>query len=157
MSEEPEISTVSAAIWPWRNRPDAAGEAAAGVAARRKAAVRESAIACAVALLLLFLFDKQVLAGIVFAIAALVLVGGLFVEPVYRGFKKLGHYLAVGVGVGMTWLLLVPFFYICFTIGRVVLVLLRKDPLNREFPTAQPTYWSAYRYLPGADSYTRQY
>lgn len=149
-------SQVSAVIWPWRAKK-MGKDHGAEVASRRKRAMVESLVAYGVGFFLLFGLQHPRIAAVVFGIATLSLIGGLFVEPLYRAFRKLGHCLALGVGVGMTWLLLAPFFYVCFTVGRIFLLLLHRDPLNRAFPTKLPTYWSPYRPLSGTDSYTRQY
>ena len=89
MTESPNHLSVSATVWPWREK-EAAGKTGDPVAARRKRATVEAAVACCVGLLLLFVLKKPHIAAVVFSIAGLVLVGGLFVEPIYRGFKKLG-------------------------------------------------------------------
>jgi len=110
-----------------------------------------------VGLILRFVFDKAVVATIVFALAALVLIGGLLVPPLYRAFRKAGHGLAKGVGVALSWILLLPFFYICFPLGRLLLLLSRKDPMNRGFLPENKTYWSKHRPLPPPETYRRQY
>jgi len=153
----PESTTnrVSAAIWPWRE----AGVSAPAESpdARRKRALVESTIGAGVGLLILLVFHRPVMAAIVFTISALVLIGGLFVPPIYAGFKKLGQWLAAGVGHGLTWLLLAPFFYIFFGIGRLVLELKGSDPLCRRCSGDGSTYWVPHRRPPGADPYRRQY
>jgi len=146
---------VSAAIWRWRET--AASPAAETPELRRKRALVESTIGGSVGLLLLLVFRKPLMAAVVFTISALVLTGGLFVPPIYHGFKKAGQWLAAGVGHGLTWLLLAPFFFIVFGIGRLVLVLSGRDPLCRRCSPDEPTYWVPHRRPPGADPYRRQY
>jgi len=147
-------SRVSSAIWRWKE-PQAPDPALAARERRRKSLIESAVILC-VGLLLAFLFGKRVLGTVVVCIGVLVLIGGQFAPPVYRGFKKLGGLLARGVGQGLTWLLLAPFFYICFTLGRILLVILRKDPLKRGFPAKDETYWVEHRPL-APDHYQRQY
>ena len=143
------------AIWPWRRTGGKTGQP--DPAARRKRAVVEACVALAVALLLTFVFHKRIIGAIVFCIAALVLVGGLFVPPLYAGFKKAGVFLAKVVGVVLSWGLLVPFFYICFTVGRFVLLVSGKDPMRRKFDRDLKSYWSVHTSMGGADRYSRQY
>jgi len=121
-------------------------------------AVIEAAIAIAVGVTLYLTVAKVKHLGIVICCVGLfVLVSGLFIPKAYRGFKKLGLLLGKVVGVAMAWLLLVPFFYLCFGLGRAVLLVARKDPLCREFPTEMPTYWVSHGPKRATDSYTRQY
>ena len=111
----------------------------------------------AVCLLFLFVFEKVVVAAIVATVGALVLVGGLWCPPLYRGFKKFGRGLAKVVGVGLSWILLLPFFYLCFAPARLFLLLGRKDPMKRRILKDADTYWSAHRPLPGPERYHNQY
>lgn len=49
--------------------------------------------------------------------------------------------VAIAAGKGITFLLLVPFFYLVFVPGRLLLALSGRDPLNRRFPSDEPSYW----------------
>lgn len=152
---ESERSAVSEAIWPWKERQVAAPGAKEKPPAGR--VVCEVAVMATVGLMLRLVFKKPVMSTVVFVLATLVLAGGLWLPPLYRGFRKLGHALAKGVGIALSWILLVPFFYVCFPIGRLILVVLRKDPMHRNFLPKDQTYWSEHRPLPEADAYRRQY
>ena len=89
----------------------------------------------------LYHFNREIGAFIVWTLAALVLIGGLFYAPLFHGFEKFGQLLARGVAAGLTWGLLVPFYYLCFLPGRIAMSLTGKDPMNRKFPTDAKTYW----------------
>lgn len=145
---------VSAAVWPWREADD--GPVVEDVGTRRKRAAIESAVTYGVAAVFLA-FGKHIVASVVCTVATIVLLGGLFVPPVYHGFKRGGMWLAKVVGVGLSWVLLVPFFYICFGIGRVILLVSGKDPLNRRFPTDEPSYWLKRAGRRPPESYLKQY
>ena len=145
---------VSAAIWPWREtkaEPDSDPRPA------RKTVLVEVSIMSVVCLLFLFLFKKPLVAAIVASLAGIVLVGGLWCPPLYRGFKQVGRWLGKGTGVGLSWLLLVPFFYLCFLPARLILLLARKDPMQRRFESDAESYWSTHRPLPEPESYRNQY
>lgn len=148
-------AAVVEAIWPWREAEKDAG-GTVGTTSLLHVIVEASVIAC-VALVLWWVFAKPVLGAVVMAIGAFVAVSGILFPAAYQGFKRLGALLARWVGAGLTWLLLVPFFYICFTGGRVVLLLLRKDPLCRKLSPDQATYWSRHRDLAVPDHFSRQY
>ncbi|MBM4142987.1 MAG: hypothetical protein FJ225_05255 [Lentisphaerae bacterium] len=149
-------AAVAAAVWPWRERKNTGG-ARENAGVRRRRALIEAAAAAGAGALLLLVFHKTVIAAIAFSAAGIVAVGGLFVPPLYRAFRRGGLLLAKGAGVALTWILLAPFFYICFTFARAVLVLLGKDPLARKCPGAEKSYWHARKPVSGPEHYTRQY
>ena len=150
-----EQSRVTAAVWPWRHESEVS--AVSDPTVRRKRAVVESAVILIVGLLLAFVLHKPRLGCVVLCISGTVFVGGLFVPPVYYGFKRFGQWLARIVGVGLSWLLLLPFFYICFTCGRIFLMVMRKDILHRACPTGQESYWSPHRRNANLEQYRKQY
>ena len=122
----------------------------------RKRAVLEATVAILVGVIVALTFSRH-LGVVICCVGTFVLVSGLFFPAAYRGFKKLGLLLGKVVGVGMAWLLLLPFFYICFTTGRLLLLVTRKDPMNRGFPTDLPTYWVPRGPGRGVASYGHQY
>lgn len=148
-------SDVAATAWPWRKAREGAGTPKA--VTRRKRAAIEAAVAAAVGALFWFKFHKPVPAGIAWMLAALTLLGGLFVPPLYAVMKAAGVWLGKAVGIAFSWVLLVPFFYICFTAGRLILLLSGKDPLHREFRPDLKTYWTERKPISGPEHYTRQY
>jgi len=154
MADKERQSAVAAAVWPWRDRKQ---EAVDEAPARRRHSLIEAAVGATVGLILLFVFHHKIVAIVVFSIAGIVLVSGQFVPPVYKAFKKGGMLLAKGVGIALSWLLLAPFFYICFTIGRIALTLSGKDPLARRCPSDEKTYWAEHAPISGPEHYTRQY
>ena len=111
----------------------------------------------AVAAVLRFGFDKVWVPRIVLALAAVVFFGGFFWPPLYEGFKRGGLWLGKAAGVTLAWVLLVPFFYVCFTLGRLGLAARRKDPMQRRFEPGKTSYWSDRRPVADLESYRRQY
>lgn len=148
-------SRVCQAIWPWRER-DAEGPVAAQAGVGKRSAL-ESGVTLCIGLILFFVFHKRVLGGVVLCVGLGVLISGQVCPPAYRAFRKFWAVVARAVGTGLTWVLLVPFFYICFTGGRLFLLVMRKDPMHRAFPTKEPTYWVKHRPLDVPDHYLRQY
>lgn len=114
-------------------------------------------MAYAVAAALKWFFREPLPAGIVAGVATLILVGGLLVPPLYAGFKRAGQALAKGVGLGLSWLLLVPFFYLCFPLARLLFALRGIDPLRRGYDPAAASYWGPKRPAAGAGRYRKQY
>lgn len=96
--------------------------------------------------------------AIVWTLAGLVLVGGWVYPPIFHGFEKFGAKLAYWVAGGLTWLLLVPFFYIAFTGGRLILSLRKIDPMDRAFPDAGcATFWTPRPPVPSMEQYKKQH
>ena len=63
---------------------------------------------------------------------------------------------AVALGL-LAWVLLAPFFYLCFVPGRVVLWIMGRDPLDRKIDPDRPSYWAPYRNAADERRYKRQY
>lgn len=88
-------------------------------------------------------FDHRLAAGIVWALATLLAVGALCAPVILRGFHRLGVWLAHVAGVAMTWLTLVPVYYLVFTPIRLIGLLRGRDPLQRRRDAAAASYWTA--------------
>jgi len=99
-------------------------------------------ITAAIAVVLFALLKHTVPAVIVGTISVVVLISGLFFPSFFIRIEKLGKVLGTWMGIGVTWLLLVPLFYLVFFPGRLILLLMKKDPLDRKFPSPAKTCWS---------------
>ncbi len=151
---DPKLESVTEAVWSWRERGTETTRDE--TTHRRKRSLLESAITLTVGLVFFF-FYKRVLGIVIISIGSAVLIGGQLIPPLYYGFKKLGVLLARVVGIGLTWILLVPFFYVIFTCGRFFLLVLRKDPLKRAFPGSQKSFWDKRTPVTDVAWYKRQY
>jgi hypothetical protein len=95
---------------------------------------------------------------IIVGLAALILLGGLAVPPIFNAFERFGLLLARWVAAGLTWGLLVPFFYLVFGFGKLVLLVTRQDPLCVRFPApGHTTFWEKRKPVPDLDQYRRQH
>ena len=131
--------SVSKAIWPWREAASRQAPTAAhgNVKAR---ALLQTIIMAAVAGV--FFYRRHPVPGaILSALAVMMLTGGCFFPSFFLALERAGRRFGQWVGTGLTWLLLVPFFYLCFIPARIILLLTGKDPLNREFPSKAATLW----------------
>lgn len=151
---EANRNAVADAVWNWRSAAVKKNQSSGRHAGK---AVAEAAIMASVGAFFFWKFHKLWLAGVIWALAGIVLVGGLFIPPLYAGFKKAGSMLATGVGIAVSWILLVPFFYICFTVGRLALLATGKDPMQRRFSPEMKSYWTPHARTIDPASYTRQY
>lgn len=117
-----------------------------------------AATAFAAALVLWLAFSKPVPACIAAAIGTLVLSGGLFCPALSHALERAAAWLGRTVGMALTWILLVPFFYIVFTAARVCILLARRDPLHLRFPAPDvDSFWTERPPMPDVDTYERQY
>lgn len=95
--------------------------------------------------------------AIVWTLAAAVLIGGLFIPPLFRAVEHFGAWLAKWVILILNYGLLVPFFYLCFVPGRLILKLQNIDPMNRAYPDARPSFWIARKPVADMAQYRKQH
>jgi hypothetical protein len=145
---------VSAVAWPWMSEKISRAD---DPHARRRRAVVQAAVAGGIGLLLVLVWHRRILGWVVLALSAGVLFSGLFLPRAFRALEGFGQRLAKFVGAALTWLLLVPFFYLCFLPGSLLLGLLKKDPLKLKFPSDEPTYWDTRPHRMDADYFKKQY
>lgn len=103
-------------------------------------------------------FGKEIMAGVVGSIATVLLLLAHFLPSAHRAVERFFGVLGHWMGAAISWVLLVPFFYITCTIMRIGHLLLRKDPMNRGFDPQVDSYWIDVEPAPMTEaSYKRQY
>ena len=100
---------------------------------------------------------QKMLAGLLGILAVGILFGSLWAPRLYRAMERFGRFLGRGVGAGMTWLLLVPFFFLVFLPGRLVLRLVGRDPMRRAFPAPEASCWIPRKASEKGGHYHRQF
>jgi len=95
--------------------------------------------------------------GVLYMIAAVLLLLGLLWPSAWWRVDAFGQRLGHWVGVGLTVLLLVPFFYLAFVPMRFFQVVLRRDPLQRRWEPQRASYWEPRPPITDANYFTRQY
>jgi hypothetical protein len=65
--------------------------------------------------------------------------------------------VAFPIGLVLSYLVLGLMWYVIITLVALIFRLLGKDPLQRRFDRAAPTYWQAYPRREDRDSYFRQF
>lgn len=150
-------NAVSKAVWPW-TRHGAEAPELSGSRLRRQG-LTQAAVGATAALCLVVIppEPRLTLAGTVFCIGV-VLALTAFAAPAVsarldRAFARFGRVL----GTALTWVLLVPFFFVCFLGGRAILVVRRLDPLRRSFPAPENSCWVPRPPVVDRDHYTRLY
>ena len=145
---------VAAVVWPWRN-PPAGARPAGPVAPARSVVLLQVLVMAAVGGVLYRWLPAGSFA--VWILAGAVLVSGLFFPKVFRALELAGKRLGQWVGTALTWLLLAPFFYLCFVPARLLLRLRGKDPLQRRFPGREASYWTLRKPVTEPAQYRRQF
>ena len=145
--------TVEAVVWNWRG-PSAAP---AGAKPGAGAALKQAAVMGLVGASLYFWLEHRAMGVVVWSLAGVVLASGLFLPPVFAAIERFGRRLGKGVGVVLTWGLLVPFYYLCFGTLRLIQKIGGKDPLCRKFPSDETTYWTARKPVRDAAQYRKQF
>jgi len=102
-------------------------------------------------------FDHRVVPVVVWSFAVVVFVGGWFLPPVFKAIEVFGHRLGRVVSLILNWLLLCPFYYLCFIPGRIVLKWRGIDPMERKFPDDRPSFWIPRRPMTRPDQYRKQH
>ncbi|MFH0907153.1 MAG: hypothetical protein V1929_00115 [bacterium] len=129
-------------------------------APKRMSIAAKTAIQVPLMLLVAFLlyhYGHRVGPAIIVTLAALVFVGGFIYAPLFHGFETFGALLAKWVSSGLTWGLLVPFYYIVFVPARLILALTGNDPMTRGFPTQESTYWIPRPPVRNMEQYRKQH
>jgi hypothetical protein len=127
-------------VWPWQAKKPGGSPPAAGLPAAVRGGI-QAVIMGSIGLLLYRYAGHDVMAFVVWGLALAVLASALFLPPVFAAIEGFGRKLGLWVGTGLTYLLLVPFFYLVFVPGRTILWALGKDPMQRAFPTPEKTCW----------------
>ena len=153
VNSEPEQS-VAQVVWPWRTPPQAR---ASGAWTRRRRALLQCAVTAAVATLLTWWLGRYRFGLCLYGFSAVILICGFLAPKAFATLERLGQKLAHVVAMALTWLLLMPFFYLCFAPARLILKLTGKDPMHRRFERNRNSYWVDHKPPPTPQPYTRQY
>lgn len=145
---------VTSVIWRWKETgPPPAAKSHSKPALR---AVIQAAIVAGLGSLFLWRGHKG-MAIFLISMGAFLFVSGLFIPWLFLAVEKFGKKLGRWAGGALTWLLLMPTFFILFFPGRLILWLTRRDPMRRRFPSREETYWVPRRPVEKIEQYTRQY
>lgn len=104
-----------------------------------------------------FLFGHKFVALVIWALAGLLLFGLLFSPRIVAGFDRFGAWLGHFVGTALTYILLVPMYYVVFTFGRIIITILGRDPLQKKWLPEAPSYWDDRAPRVEATHFKRQY
>ena len=143
---------VMETVWPWER----ASAARPGDKVGRRAAV-QAGILAAIGAGLFWGLHREAMAGVAWTVGALVGISGFLAPRVFQAIERLGRRLGQGVGIGLTYLLLVPFYFLVFVPAHAVLAFRGKDPMKRQFPCPDETCWTPKKPSANLNHYRKQF
>ena len=145
---------VTAVVWRWKEAGAVPSAKAHSKPALR--AVIQAAIVGGIGWFALSRGHKG-MAIFLISVAAFLFISGLFIPWLFLAFEKFGKKFGQWFGSALTWLLLVPTFFIVFFPGHLFLWLTRQDPMKLKFPSNEETYWIPRPPVEKIDQYTKQF
>ena len=147
---------VSIVVWPWREKASGPAESQQNRPAKIGVLFQTTGLTI-IGAGLFWKLGHPIPGIIAWSLAAVVLVSGFFIPPVFAALERFGKLLGKWVGAMLTWGLLAPFYYLCFVPLHLALKIRGQDPLQRQIPTTEPTYWIPRK--PGTDlsQYRKQF
>jgi hypothetical protein len=141
---------AAAAIWSWEERPGTPHGETAG-SARRRGLLRAIVVLAMGGLL--FAFWSRTLGTVVLVVGGVIGFSAL-ISPtgLYAGVEGLFVALGRWTGRGLTWLLLVPLFYLFFLPFGLLLRRGRRDRLKRYLEQDAESYWEPHSGATAASS-----
>lgn len=152
MTERFEQGPVSRTIWSWQ-------EKAASTAPDRPA-LTSSLITMSIGLAAAaigYLLGHLTLAVIIVSVTLVIFGCSRFFPGAYRYLERFFQLLARGVGLTITWVILVPFFYLGFTLGRAAQKITGRDPMTRKLEPETQSYWQEKQPVDDIEQYRRQF
>ena len=149
-------NTVLSVVWPWREKA-ARAVSSAPRGPSRIAVLTQAAVMAAIGAGLFWGLEHRIVGAVAWGLAAVVLVSGFFIPPVFAAIERFGKLLGKWVGILLTWGLLAPFYYLCFFPMHLAQKIRGKDPLHRQVPTAEPTYWTPRKPVADLTQYRKQF
>lgn len=145
---------VTAVVWHWKeSTPVNAGKTHSKPALR---AVIQAAIVGGIGWFALSRGHKG-MAIFLISVATFLLISGLFIPWLFLAFETFGKKFGQWAGGALTWLLLMPTFFIVFFPGRILLWILQKDPMRLRFPSNEETYWVPRPPVENIEQYSKQF
>jgi hypothetical protein len=143
-------------IWDWRARLANREPERVGRSLRLKGLIQGLATV-AVAAIVKFVLDRARLGDAILVLGGVQLLVAIWRPAWLSPFWRLGRRFGQAVGLGLTWLLLVPFYALCIVPGGLLLRLRGRDPLSRGKLEPGLTGWTPRRQEATPESMARQF
>ncbi len=150
------MASVQGTVWNWRDS-EGQGKEKSEAATLRRQAVIQALVMGVIGFVLFQWIGHHTFARVIWGLAGLILVLGLIAPAAYRPIHRFGQWLGGAVGVLLTWVLLVPLYYLVFTPGALLLRLQGRDPMHRRLRDIKFTCWIPRTRQATTESYDRQF
>ena len=145
-------SLVSRTIWAWQDEPKSKGSD------RPALRVIISSFILGVGIALIFYyFDNTIMAWTVTGISIVLLLLAFLFPKIYFLINNVFRLLSYYIGLLFSWILLVPFFYLCAGGIHLVNKAFGKDPMHRSFNDRATTYWQDHCQENDIQQYRKQF
>ncbi len=148
---------VTNSIWNWRAEANPGERRASEHAELRRRAFIQCGVMALVGAVVFFLIGHRTVGLVVWGLAVLILGLGLLAPGAYRPLNRFGEWLGRAVGGLLTYLMLVPLFFLVFLPVSIYLHLQGRDPMSRRKRDQRYTCWIPRRQPISMDSYARQF
>jgi uncharacterized membrane protein len=101
--------------------------------------------------------EKKTLATVIFTMAFIMTMLGVVAPSVFSAVEQVSKKAGVWIGEKITWVVLAVVYFIFFVPGRLILLLLHKDILERQFPGKETSYWRDCQKIRDPAKYQKQY
>lgn len=152
MSSDYSQNKVSEAIWPWQELGPGRKKALPGLTFSVLTLLAGWIIGS-----ILYFYNHTSIAIAAFSISTFVFIASRFFPKIYWFIEGVFQKFSSLVGSFLTWIFLLPFFYICFPVGKLVHILKKKDPMHREFDSEATSYWQSCKKRDSVEDYKRQF
>lgn len=149
-----ELSPISKEIWPWM------GQEESGTDKGKSPSLQLSFFMLVIALCIsgvFYFFNRFWPSIIILTISIILFCCAVFFPSIYQIIHRIFQVFGRWVGRVLTWVLLVPFFYIFFPIGRLIQKISGNDPLHRRCPSSKRSYWIVRESGSDHEGYRRQF
>ena len=147
-----EQNCVSQTVWPWQENKTSSN------LKKPSLVISFSSLAFAwIIAVFFYYFNHPTMTVVVVCISSFVFFCGQFLPKVYSVIENLFQKLSGYIGLTLTWLTLVPFFYLCFGGGRIIQKITGKDPMKRNIDNMATSYWSKRKNRFEAEQYRKQF
>lgn len=143
---------VSQAVWPWL-APSPTDQVTRQALPK---ALLTLAIAWTIAGLFLYLTYTS-MSLLVIILSSFIFFTSQFSPLLFSKIDSVFHKLALYIGQFITYISLVPFFYLCFTSVRLIQLIRKVDPMTRRYNPDAISYWEDNNTKSGKANYRRQF
>ncbi len=143
---------VSQTVWPWQKKET--------IHTTSRPPLVYSLLSLIIAFViagLFYYFKHLYMAVFIVCTAAFIFCSAQFFPKIYKVIENLFQKLSKGAKIFITYLLLVPFYYVCFGIGSGLQKILGKDPMQRGFLKQETSYWKIRDEQNEIKQYKRQF